>query len=267
MLITEAEAREKKLDGCDVFKRSQLAYKEEINRDNFVIYLNKEAYKILLSSALIGEYPTLLAEQNIQNIETLKQLSNQIETENLEVFGPPLRLQRLELINLENFYIATGFELFLKSRLIEKNYIVNIFEDNLDFKNLREQQKKRPILKSELFSISGYFYDESKKINILKGITDSSLNFCTICTKNKYKSVFNLSNDIWGIIDNYRILRNQIHLPDNCINSPFLDKIGEKLVPKIVEFINTEIVDNSNNLIKKWNLSHIPPFERLNYFD
>lgn len=267
MLITELEAREKKLDGCDLFKRSQLAYKEEINRDNFVIYLNKEAYKILLSSVLIGEYPTLLAEQNLQNIETLKQLSNHIEIENLEVFGPPLRFQRIELINLENFYIATGFELFLKSRLIQNNYIVNIFEDNLDFKNLREQQKKRPILKSELFSISGYFYDESKKINMLKGITDSSLNFSTISTKNKYKSVFNLSSDIWEIIDNYRILRNQIHLPGDWINSPFLDQIGEQLVPKIVEFINTEIVENSNNLIKKWNLSHIPPFERLNYFD
>ena len=45
--------------------------------------------------------------------------------------------QLMEYMNLEFFYIATGFELHFKSWLLQNDFIVNIVEKAEPFKNLR----------------------------------------------------------------------------------------------------------------------------------
>ena len=260
-MITEVEARQQNLSGCDVFKRTHLAYKDDLNRDAFVVSLNYEAYKILLSSTLIGQYPILKSEQ--------LRIKNALDsgTFNLAEYEPSqIQMQRLEYINLENFYIATGFELYFKSCLLQNDYVVNIFEDKDQFKDLKIEQRKRPVHKRELFNISGYFYDSNKKINILKGITAKSLDFSIICNLQSYNSIFNVSSDILGIAEDYRNLRNQMHFPGDHGDSPFLNQVGENLMPLLIDFINTNIVDNTNQLIQKWTLNY-RHLKRLNYLD
>jgi hypothetical protein len=164
------------LPGSDVFIATQLAYKNEINRDGLVVRLNNEAYKIFLSSELIRNYSQISIEQ--------EKVKRELETGtfNLETYvlsESSIRLMQYQ--NLEKFYIAAGFELHFKALLLQKDFVVNIFEDVGKFKDLYKLQGKTPIHKNEIFKISGYFYDDVKGLNILPGITSSSLKFSTIC--------------------------------------------------------------------------------------
>ena len=258
-MITETQARQQNLSGFDVFKQTHLCYKDDLNRDAFVVRLNFEAYKIFLSSILIGQYPTLKEEQQKRKAEFESGFINSVIS--------PIEFYRMEYVNLENFYIATGFELHFKSTLLQNNFVVNIFDNKGVFKSLCDKQKDSPVHKDELFNISGYFYDPSKQINILNGITENSLNFGKLCTSPNYASALNLSSDILGIAEDFRNLRNQIHLPGDAKDAPFLNSVGDRLIPTLVEYINENIVENTNQLIAKHKLNYSNLLQRLNYFD
>lgn len=162
-LIVEKQARKRNLPGSDVFMRTQLAYKDDLSRDNFVVFLNREALKIFNLTVTFGQHNQLKAQaERVQ-----QQLSdNTFDFENYQISEQHWRL--LEYANLEFFYIATAFELHFKSWLLQKNYIVNII-DNIDpFKILRKEQLKRPINKIELFSLGDFYYDTIRQINILQ---------------------------------------------------------------------------------------------------
>ena len=75
-----------------------------------------------------------------------------------------------------------------------------------------------------------------------------------------------MSSDILGIAEDYRNLRNQMHFPGDHGDSPFLNQVGENLMPLLIDFINTNIVDNTNQLIQKWTLNY-RHLKRLNYLD
>lgn len=255
--ISEAEARKNNLNGCYSFKRSGLAYKDDLHRDMFAISLYHEAYKIFLSSILISRY-NIFKEEARKFQESLNNGTHDMSTYQMST----TRSQRIEYINLENFYIATGFELSLKSRLLENNYLINCLEGRGKFKSLRKMQKERPVHKDELFAISGYFYDEILQRNELVGITEESLNFKLICTEVNYSNTFNLSADLLSIIEDYRNLRNQIHLPGDFPVTPNLSRLGDTATPLIINFINTEIVDRANILNNRHRLKY-SELERL----
>jgi hypothetical protein len=265
-MITEIEARRRNLPGCDTFKRTELTYKDDINRDSFVIKLNIESYKVFCSSFLIGDYPKIIKEREHQEIYYRKLNENIPETNNLTIIHPPIIQERFEFINLENFYLATGFELSFKSKLLHRNFIVNIFEDSEQFANLRKEQKKRPVNKTELFSISGYFYDEVNMINSLKGITGKSLDFSIILNKPKYQKELLVDKETIQIAEEFRNLRNQIHLPGDWKSSALINKLGDSLVSKLVDYINHHIVDMTNQLIDMYDFNS-PKLQRLNYYD
>lgn len=261
LTITEAEAREKKLPGFDTFRGTHLAYKDDLNRDAFVVSLYYEAYKIFLSSARIKLFPSL--KQYSQKVE--EDFNNGLIIDSSNYPGSQILSHVMEYVNLENFYIATGFELFCKSKLLEKDLLVNVLEDSSQFKDLRSIQKKRPIHKSELFKISGYYYDNHLRINVLKGITDKSLDFSLIVREKNYFESLDLSKDILDIITEFRVLRNQIHLPGDYSDSPNLQRIGKNLVPIIAEFIDKMIVERTNYLVDKWHLHFRYKINKLNY--
>jgi hypothetical protein len=261
-MITETEARQQNLPGSDVFTKGQLAYKDVINRDAFVVSINNEAYKMFLLSTLIGHYPTLVSDQ-LKMKTAIKNGTAHLAFQEMS----QINKGRLENMNLEFFYIATGFELSFKACLLQNNYVIHNFEDKGIFKELNKQQRLRPVHKSELFDISGYFYDPNKKINILKGITVQSLNFKLICNKPTYTSILGVTEDILDIAEDYRNRRNQIHLPGGgLVDAPNLTRIGEKLMPAMVEFINSNIVDNTNKLREKHGFV-FGELKRLDYFD
>ncbi len=254
-LLTEFEARQRQLSGCDVFKRTQLAYKDNLNRDHFVVSLNREALKIFNLSVTLGQYRQL----KVQSEQTKKELSD--GTFDIRTYQISIEQWRLmEYMNLEFFYIATGLELHFKSWLLQNNYIVNIIDKNEPFKTLKNEQYKRPITKVEFFSFGSFKYDTIKQINILQGITEQSLSFNTICNEPDYVNALTVSNDIIGIVEDYRNLRNQIHLPGDICETPNITRIGENVTKKLIDFINERVVDNSNSLIQHYEFN----FEHLN---
>src|SRR5438105_2522301 len=103
--VTEEEARKQNLPGSDVFIRTQLAYKNEINRDALIVHLNREAYKAFIDTISIGQFPLLKKENDI----ALK-----------DFFGipTPTIMRRLEYLDLDNFKIAAAFEWHLKACLL-----------------------------------------------------------------------------------------------------------------------------------------------------
>ena len=89
-------------------------------------------------------------------------------------------------------------------------------------------------------------------------MTAQSLGFNKICNSSNYVSALNISNDIMDMVEDYRNLRNQIHLPgDNC-ETPNINRIGENATELMIDFINERIVDNSNSLIRHYNFNFLP---------
>jgi hypothetical protein len=261
-MITETEARQQKLPGSDEFTKGQLAYKDVINRDAFVVFINNEAYKMFLLSKLIGHYRTLISDQ-LKMKTAIENGTAHLEIQEMS----QINKDRLENMNLEFFYIATGFELSFKASLLQNNYVIHNFEDKDNFKDLYNKQKKEPVHKSELLEAGGYFYDPIKEKIFLKGITANSLNFKLICTKPTYTSTLGVENDILHIAEDYRNCRNQIHLPGgDFVDAPNLNRIGERVMPAMIEFINSNIVDNTNKLRKKHGFV-FGELKRLDYFD
>jgi hypothetical protein len=262
-MITETEARQQNLPGSDVFTNRQSAYKNDINRDAFVVSINNEAYKMFLLYPLIGHYPTLISDQ----LKMKTAIANGAGPSAIQEMSQ-INMDRLENMNLEFFYIATGFELSFKACLLQNNYVIHNFENKGNFKELyNKQQKKEPVHKSELLEAGGYFYDPIKKKIFLKGITAKSLDFKLICTKPTYTSTLGVTDDILNIAEDYRNRRNQIHLPGgDLVDAPNLKRIGKKVMPAMIEFINTNIVDNTNKLRKKHGFG-FGELKRLDYFD
>lgn len=60
------------------------------------------------------------------------------------------------------------------------------------------------------------------------------------------------------MVEDYRNLRNQIHLPGNAYDTPNIRRIGENAIELIIDFINERIVENSNNLINKYDFNFRP---------
>lgn len=51
-MIPEEEARKLRLPGSDTFLRTELAYRDEINKGALVTFLNREAYKAFTDSMM-----------------------------------------------------------------------------------------------------------------------------------------------------------------------------------------------------------------------
>lgn len=242
--MNDTEARQLNLPGSDTYRRIQLAYKNERDRDHLAISLNIEALKIFNLSIKISQHQSLIRES--ERVQTLLESGTFFE----EYQRPSLVSHLMEFMNLEYFYIATGFELHFKSWLLQNNFIINIIADNELFKGMKNKQKRQPITKNEFFEVGNFQYDPQRGINILQGITDQSLSFNTISKKPDYINALNISTDLLGIVEDYRNLRNQIHLPGELAETPTLRRLGQQSTEIIIDFIKERIVNNSNEMIQ-----------------
>lgn len=264
-MISEQESIRLQLPGSDNFIESQLAYKGSLNRDGFVITLLDEAYKAFMLTSLIGEYESLLKEQEINTQQIIDQYPSMPA---LTIVPPPLRMLRYDDINLENLLVSTGFEISIRARLLHADYLVQKI-DNEVFQKLHELQLSEPIHKDVFLAEakSGYYYDEKLRRNYLLGLREETVSYSKLLNKSDYKNVINLSDDVIEVADEYRKLRNQIHFPGDSMNSDILNKYkGDSLIKFIVEYINSEIVNLANSLIKK-NGSNRAFLKRITYFD
>ena len=83
-----------------------------------------------------------------------------------------------------------------------------------------------------------------------------SLSFEKILNEPSYRSMLGKSEDFLNVVEDYRNLRNQIHLPGDIVEAPHLAKYtGYSLIEVLERFINEDIVAYNNSLIAKWNLN------------
>src|SRR5438552_3513988 len=132
-MITEEEARKQNLPGSDVFIRTQVAYKTELNRDALIVHLNREAYKAFIDTITIGQYPLLQQEAEMVKRD-VKLIAN-----------APTIVRRGEYMDLDNFKIAAGFELHLKACLVANCIVIHIIANTPAFVDLRRKQRKEPV--------------------------------------------------------------------------------------------------------------------------
>lgn len=121
---------------------------------------------------------------------------------------------------------------------------------------MAKEQETRPISKTELFAIRSYHFDGKK--NYLPGLKEASLRFSKLTDEPDYRKSLSLPDDQLDIIRDYRLLRNQIHLPGDIIESPSIQAYPGPIVDFIVNFINAEIVAFSNTLIARHKLNREP---------
>src|SRR5438128_782557 len=135
-MLTEEEARKQNLPGSDVFLKNRLPYKNEINRDAFIVYLNTEAYRGFMDTITIAQYHLLKSEAEMKQSD-------------IRAFTPTT-FRRLQYIYWENLKIAAGFELHLKACLLSNDIIIHLIADKPPFKELCERQRKTPVYTHEL---------------------------------------------------------------------------------------------------------------------
>lgn len=250
-MMTEEEARKLNLPGSDVFFRTQLAYKNEINKEALITFLNREAYKAFTDTILIGQYPLLQQEAEIQKLDW-------------RIFAPTI-FRQMEYRDLDNLKIAAGFELHLKACLVSKDIVIHLIANKSPFQELHERQKKTPVYAHELLAIEGFYYNG--KMNILRGLMSKSLGFDQILNSPKYRTQLGKHQDFLDIVDDYRNLRNQIHMPGDFVEAQHLNKYqGDSLMRILVKFINEEIVGYNNAIVGKGKLHLSYNLETLTYF-
>ena len=251
--ISTENAKKQELPGSDSFRYTHLLYLNDLHRDFGAVRLNIEALKAFSDSITVGQRHELSAEREA---EKLWLAQGGFESGLPNPWGSNL-WKNLEYINYEHLKIASAFELHLKSRLLERNYVLHEIDGRLsDYKSLEMQQRTRPIEKGELFAIRPYHSDG--KQNYLPGLRQGSLRFSLLTKRPAYRAVLGLADQEIDIIEDYRLLRNQIHFPGDIFESPNIRAFGRPIVEFLSAFINAELINRSNLLIVQHKMNYRP---------
>jgi hypothetical protein len=150
----------------------------------------------------------------------------------------------------------------LKSRLLARDYVLHEIDKSIpEYKSLAKQQKTRPIKKHELFAIQACHFDGRQ--SYLPGLRDGSLNFGQLTKEPAYRAALELTDQQIDIINDYRLLRNQMHFPGDILETPHIRAFARPIIEFLTAFIDVELVDWSNRLIVQHKFS-FPPITRLN---
>lgn len=249
MLIPTKAAREQGLPGSDVYIGSHLLYHDDLNRDAGVVGLNVEALRALADTITVGRRGELEAESK-QRAEFRGRTEYK--------FGDwsPVGNAHWDLMEFHNYEclkIACAFELHLKARLAERDFIVHEIASSASFKKLHDEQRKRPIKRQELFEITEYYFDGT--INLLPGITDRSLKFSQIVDSPNYVNALEITDQMIAVIREYRSLRNMIHLPGDLLSTPYLSSLQRPIAEILVEFFRSDVLEHSEALIVRADLN------------
>ena len=251
--ISTEQAKQQGLPGSDVFRSSHLRYHDPLNRDAGVVHLNVEALKAFSDTFLLTQLHQRRVEQ-----KAVKDWTDQGGfASDAPIPHIPATHSYMHHVNYENLKLASGFELHLKARLLANDFVVHEIDGrNSAYKNLAKVQEIRPISKAELFAIDSYRFDG--KQNYLPGLKDTSLKFSKLTNETEYRKSLKLPDDYLDIIEDYRLLRNQIHFPGDIVESPNIQAYPGLISDFIANFVNVEIVAYSNALITKYQFNWRP---------
>lgn len=253
-----AEARRQNLRNADTFRFSHLLYLDDLHRDYGVVHLNSEARKAFSDTITVSERAALTAEHQAIS----KWYAEGGQSAGSALPWPDVMHAQADSINYENLKIASGFELHLKARLLSRDFVLHELDKKRpSYRSLAAAQRQRPITKAEVLAISPYMFDGTQ--NYLPGLSESSVKFSTIVTVSAYQVAVVLPSSTLDIINDYRVLRNQIHLPGDLVRARHIDRLGEGLGDFLAEFINREIVAPTNDLISRHNSFNRRPLQNV----
>ena len=242
--ISSAEAIALGLPGHDSYRASHLIYKDDINRNGGVLRLCLEAFYAFTDSIMIAERHAMVQEQ----MDTNFWLAEGGTLKTGGVPDTPVTWKWLRFLNLEHLKIASGFEITLKSKLLESSYIIQEIDKNL-YPALAQKQKTEPVHSSEVLEVGGYRYDGA--MNYLPGLTNKSLGYDQILNKQKYRAALGLPHGDVELINEFRNLRNEIHFPQDAISTPIRSAYPVPVSDFLLSFINNWVINRSNLIRKK----------------
>lgn len=241
------QARERNLAGSDVIKNAAgYIYLDEMHTNFHAHKLYSDAKKIFLDSHLVRNCHEFLEYVKRMNVWW----NERGHLGDLNVPSNPFMDYFIHNTFLENLKIASGFELAIKARLLQKGYVLYLIDDSDDrFKDLAKLQRNQPIHISEIKSITSYEYRGDGCY--LDGFKSSSLSFSFIIKTKKYIDCIDLTQKELDTIDNFRELRNAIHLTiSDFPNHKGIEKLEEHFLQFVLRFINDYVVIYGNNAAK-----------------
>lgn len=242
--MTEDEVRKKQLPGSDVYIRSQLAYKDSVNNASFVAYLNGEAL-LAFKNTLVLMFDSQMQTEGTQLTDWFKNGRTGAMPQS------PYTFRRLLYINIENLLIGSAFELHFKAELVRQGYVIQEISNNPKFLDLRKKQLERPLSKDDFLSVEGYVYDETRKLNRLRGLSNKSIGFSTLL-KQSYLELIDAPTEIKELAEYYNKLRNQIHMPGDALELMPPEKYqNASFVEDLKDYINSAVVGRTNIMIIK----------------
>ncbi len=253
-----ADARQQKLRNSDTFRFSHLLYLDDLHRDYGVVHLNTEARKAFLDTITVSQRQKLADER--------KAVSDWYaaggDSSGVVLPCPETMQAQGDSINYENLKIASGFELHLKARLLARGFVLHqLGAKNPAYRTLAAAQRQRPIARTEVLTISSYMFDGTH--NYLPILSESSLKFSTLVTVPAYQAALSLPTGMVDVIDDYRVLRNQIHLPGDLIRARHIDRVGDAIGDLLAAFVNDEIVRVVNDLIARYPSLYCRPLQNV----
>jgi len=235
--ISTDEAKKLNLPGSDSFRSSALAYYNDLSRKRYVVDLRTIAYECLKNISLTQPSPPAEMYLNFLKIGTL-----------FEIYLKSVLLEKGFLIHLFDSRLVQKMSLF--------QYFMSFFQKkyNNDLNKLLKRQKKQPIQFQVAIDTFGFRYDDSDpryQKNVLGGVSNKSLEFGTILLKPKYLEHLGLNAQELKLVKLFREFRNHIHSPGDFeyISSPedviyTWEWLFNFVNEKIVEITNKSIVDN-----------------------
>ncbi len=170
--ITSKEARLQLLPGHDVYKATHSLYIDAYQRDHGVVSLNLESLKAFSDTVTVGQRHQLALERSADKVW----LESGGWDAGLDLPPAHSTWAMLEYLNFEYLKIASAFEIHLKARLLSTDHVLHVIDGiSSGHKILANEQRERPILKAEVFSLSEFHFDGAK--NYLPGLKPESIKF------------------------------------------------------------------------------------------
>lgn len=250
--IPTSEARSQGLQGSDSFTHSAIIYLDDFHRRLSAFRLVQEAVNAFGDSLAFSRSRDLNEQVEFFR-EYMKAggLLSDLEYRHNQSWDKYIRFRHLEYLKL-----AAGFELALKAMLLRQGYLVHIIDKkSAVHKHLASAQKTGPISVEALLEIAPYQFDGSR--NFLPGILPQSIKFSWLTLRREYRATFPFSETEMDIVDDYRKLRNMIHLPGDWPDLSDNIESRQATSEKVVKMVNDQVIDWANSLL---NGTH---FERL----
>lgn len=147
---------------------------------------------------------------------------------------------------IDNTRIITCFENFMKGSLILNGFVAHIL--TMKHKDLKYQQKERPIKASEVFTESSFRLINTKNEKDFD-ITTQTVNFSWLL-KEDYQKVFNLPRDVVSILKEINNTRNRLHFMS--IEQYFIGQSTISNLSKVKNFVENvytpRLIDLNSNL-------------------